>query len=92
MNSLFKRRFLYRRRRCFLRLGATEVYSFFPRLFTVQEVFIHGKVTKNLDLRWLDTVLQGQYLPSLSIKLRRHKQSFGKIATAVVLDEDENLL
>ena len=25
-------------------------------------------------------------------KLRRHKQSFGKIATTVVLDEDENLL
>ena len=25
-------------------------------------------------------------------KLRRHKQSFGKIATAVVLDKDENLL
>ena len=24
-------------------------------------------------------------------KLRRHKQSFGKIATTVVLDEDENL-
>ena len=25
-------------------------------------------------------------------KLRRQKQSFGKIATTVVLDEDENLL
>ena len=25
-------------------------------------------------------------------KLRRHKQSFGKIATTVVLDKDENLL
>ena len=25
-------------------------------------------------------------------KLRRHKQSFGKIATTVVLDEDGNLL
>ena len=24
-------------------------------------------------------------------KLRRHKQSFGKIATTVVLDKDENL-
>ena len=24
--------------------------------------------------------------------LRRHKQSFGKIATTVVLDKDENLL
>ena len=25
-------------------------------------------------------------------KLRRHKQTFGKIATTVVLDKDENLL
>ena len=36
-------------------------------------------------VRWLDTVFQGQYLPSLSIK-------FGKIATTVVLDKDKNLL
>ena len=53
VNSLFKRRFLYRRRRCFLRLGATKVYSFFPCFFTLEEVFIHGKVTKNLDLKAL---------------------------------------
>ena len=43
-------------------------------------------------LRWLDTVLQGQYLPSLSINYVAIKQSFGKIATTVVLDKDENLL
>ena len=30
--------------------------------------------------------------PKFEHKLRRHKQSFGKIATTVVLDEDENLL
>ena len=32
------------------------------------------------NLRWLDTVIQGQYLPGLSFehKLRRHKQRFGK--------------
>ena len=30
--------------------------------------------------------------PRFEHKLRRHKQSFGKIATTVVLDEDENLL
>ena len=40
-------------------------------------------------LRWLDTVFQGQYLPSLSINYVAI--SFGKIATTVVLDEDENL-
>ena len=33
------------------------------------------------NLRWLDTVIQGQYLPGLSFehKLRRHKQRFGKL-------------
>ena len=45
-----------------------------------------------IAMRWLDTVFHGQYLPSLSQKLRRHKQSFGKIAIKVVLDEDENLI
>ena len=30
--------------------------------------------------------------PKFEHKLRRHKQSFGKIATPVVLDKDENLL
>ena len=30
--------------------------------------------------------------PKFEYKLRRHKQSFGKIATTVVLDKDENLL
>ena len=30
--------------------------------------------------------------PKFEHKLRRHRQSFGKIATTVVLDKDENLL
>ena len=30
--------------------------------------------------------------PKFKHKLRRHKKSFGKIATTVVLDKDENLL
>ena len=34
----------------------------------------------------------GSIPPKFEHKLRRHKQSFGKIATTVVLDEDENLL
>ena len=34
----------------------------------------------------------GPIPPKFEHKLRRHKQSFGKIATTVVLDEDENLL
>ena len=34
----------------------------------------------------------GSIPPKFEHKLRRQKQSFGKIATTVVLDEDENLL
>ena len=34
----------------------------------------------------------GPIPPKFELKLRRHKQSFGKIATTVVLDEDGNLL
>ena len=36
--------------------------------------------------------ISGSIPPKFEHKLRRHKQSFGKIATTVVLDEDENLL
>ena len=44
-------------------------------------------------LRWLDTVFQGQYLPSLSINnVAINKDLEIKIATTVVLDNDENLL
>ena len=34
----------------------------------------------------------GTIPPKFEHKLRRQKQSFGKIATTVVLDKDENLL
>ena len=34
----------------------------------------------------------GPIPPKFERKLRRHKQSFGKIVTTVVLDKDENLL
>ena len=34
----------------------------------------------------------GPITPKFEHKLRRHKQSFEKIATTVVLDKDENLL
>ena len=34
----------------------------------------------------------GSIPPKFEHKLRRHKQSLGKIATTVVLDKDENLL
>ena len=34
----------------------------------------------------------GSIPPKFEHKLRRHKQRFGKIATTIVLDKDENLL
>ena len=34
----------------------------------------------------------GSIPPKFEHKLRRHKQRFGKIATTVILDKDENLL
>ena len=34
----------------------------------------------------------GSIPPKFEHKLRRHKQSFGKIATTAVLDKDKNLL
>ena len=40
-------------------------------------------------LRWLDTVFQGQYLPSLSINYVAINKVLEKIATTVVLDKDE---
>ena len=43
-------------------------------------------------LRWLDTVFSGSIPPKFEHNLRRHKQRFGKIATTVVLDKDENFL
>ena len=51
------------------------------------------KYSRNVDfLRWLDTVFLRPIPPKFEHKLRRHKQSFGKIAPTVVLDKDENLL
>ena len=59
-----------------------------------EEVWIPGSEPLLRVIRWLDTVFQCQYPPSLNIpcKLRHHKQRFGKIATTVVLDKAENFL
>ena len=43
-------------------------------------------------LRWLDTVFQGQYLPSLSINYVAIDEDLEKTDTTVVLDKDETLL
>ena len=46
------------------------------------------------DLRWYDTVFQGQYLPSLSINYMyvTINKDLEKTASKVVLDKDQNLL
>ena len=66
-------------------------YAIINYQFTTSELKNVEKLAKQTvqAFRWLDTVFQGQYVPSLSIN---HKQSFGKITTTVVSDKDENLL
>ena len=49
------------------------------------------KILKNM-VKVARYSVSGSIPPKFEDKLRRQKQSFGKIATAVVLDEDENLL
>ena len=46
----------------------------------------------NLDIKVARYSFSGSIPPKFEHKLRRQKQSFGKIATTVVLDKDENLL
>ena len=43
------------------------------------------------DLKVARYSFSGSIPPKFEHKLRRHKPIFGKIATTVVLDEDENL-
>ena len=45
-----------------------------------------------LNLKVARYSFPGPIPPKFENKLRRHKQSFEKIATTVVLDKDENLL
>ena len=63
-----------------------------------------GNEVCNIHVQWLCNLLIQHLLkvarysfsrpipPKFEHKLRGHKQSFGKIAAAVVLDKDENLL
>ena len=54
------------------------------------------KIRKSLEISIKFKVagysFSGSIPPKFEHKLRRRKQSFGKIATTVVLDEHENLL
>ena len=60
-------------------------------MFTSKDLEDHlGQV--KLRLRWLDTVFQRQYLPSLNLNYVAINKDLEKNATTVVLDTDENLL
>ena len=62
----------------------------------MEKFYFNVKITDRASgppsLRWLDTVLLGSIPPKFEHKLHRHNQRFGKIATTVVLDKDEDLL
>ena len=65
------------------------------RLFTIYfskafDSVNHSKLSAKLKVARYS--FSGPIPPKFEHKLRRHKQSFGKIATTVVLDKDENLL
>ena len=49
-------------------------------------------ISNNKLLKVARYSFSGPIPPKFEHKPRRHKQSFGKIATTVVLDKDENLL
>ena len=51
-----------------------------------------AKSNKTLKFKVARYSFPGSIPPKFEHKLRRHKQRFGKIATTVVLDKDENLL
>ena len=71
-----------------------DVHTYTLELYTQREICNHVLEGKKLIKRF--KVARYSFLgpiPSkFEHKLRRHKQSFGKIATTDVLDEDENLL
>ena len=59
----------------------------------ISQLLIPSSFVGDVLLRWPETVFQGKYLPSLSINnVAINKDLEIKIATTVVLDNDENLL
>ena len=81
----------------FLRAGEFMVNSTFdPSIhLTVQDSQVHVEVNPSslyVCIKVARYSFSGPIAPKFEHKLRRHKESFGKIATTVVLDKDENLL
>ena len=67
-------------------LGSTLGLTVFSLLYNFLVLFFL------VSLKVARYSFSGSVPPKFEHKLRRHKQSFGKIATTVVLDKDENLL
>ena len=55
-------------------------------------VYISSNLKKFFNFKVARYSFPGPIPPKFEHKLRRHKQSFEKIATTVVLNKDENLL
>ena len=59
-------------------------------------IFAHSGIAavhkEKLEIKVARYSFSGSIPPKFEHKLRRHKQSFEKIATTVVLDKDEDLL
>ena len=62
-------------------------------IWSVRSCLNAGRTLLDMSkLRWLDTVFQGQYRPSLSINYVTINKVLEKLPPTVVLDKDENLL
>ena len=72
--------------RIFLLLGGTSKQNLYRRKYN------DLKATKLPRFKVARYSFSGSIPPTFEHKLRRHKQRFGKIATTVVSDKDENLL
>ena len=67
-------------------------FTFYFPLFWGMGMYDNGFGIKKGTFKVARYSFPGPIPPKFEHKLRRHKQSFEKIATTVVLDKDENLL
>ena len=62
------------------------------KTFSPVSLINSSQIDKDLPVKVARYSFSGSMPPKFEHKLRRHKQSFGKIAITVVLHKDENLL
>ena len=80
-----------------IKLSLSEIHVLYIYFFTIKIDFSSSIIDLKMEdgsshLKVARYSFSGPIPPKFEHKLRRHKQSFGKIATTVVLDKDENLL